>query len=77
MKTLAISKFKTNALKIIDEVSKFQESIVITKRGKAVAEIIPFRSSKNEAIPGKLASTLIFEKDIISPLDKDIWEACK
>ncbi|MGA1823105.1 MAG: type II toxin-antitoxin system Phd/YefM family antitoxin [bacterium] len=77
MKTLAISVFKANALKIIDEVSKFQESVVITKRGKAIAELIPFRASKNEAQPGRLASTLIFEKDIVSPLDSDMWEACK
>lgn len=77
MRTMAVSTFKTNALKVINEVSKSHESIIITKRGKAMAELIPFRSSKNEAIPGKLASALIVEKDIISPLGSDMWEACK
>ena len=35
MKTMGISKFKTHALKILDEVAKTQEIIVITKRGNS------------------------------------------
>jgi len=77
MRTMAVSKFKTNALKVINEVSKSYESIIITKRGKAMAELIAFRSSKKEAVPGKLASSLLDEKDIIAPLGSDMWEACK
>lgn len=77
MRTMAVSIFKTNALKVINEVSKSHESIIITKRGKAMAELIAFRSSKKEAVPGKLASSLLEEKDIIAPLGSDIWEACK
>ncbi len=76
MRTMAVSKFKTNALKVINEVSKSYESIIITKRGKAMAELIAFRSSKKEAVPGKLASSLLDEKDIIAPLGSDMWEAC-
>ena len=41
MQTMAMSKFKTYALKIITEVSQNQESVIITKRGKAIAKIIP------------------------------------
>lgn len=77
MKIMAISVFKTNALKVIDEVAKSHESVIITKRGKAMAELIPFRSSKKEAVPGKLSSSLIYEKDIVTPLDSDMWEVCK
>jgi antitoxin (DNA-binding transcriptional repressor) of toxin-antitoxin stability system len=77
MRTMAISTFKTNALKIVDEISKSHEHIIITKRGKAVAELSPFRSSPNEAIPGKLASALVEEKDIVSPLGSALWEACE
>ncbi len=77
MKTIAISKFKAHALKVIDRVSKTHENVVITKRGKAVAELIPFRSPEKEAIPGKLASTLIFENDIVTPLGAKMWEVCK
>ncbi|MBW1839995.1 MAG: type II toxin-antitoxin system prevent-host-death family antitoxin, partial [Deltaproteobacteria bacterium] len=54
-----------------------QESIVITKRGKPLAEVVPFRKSYKNPVPGKLADTLVFEKDIVSPLGEDMWDACK
>jgi len=77
MKTMAISKFKAYALKSLDQVAKTQESIVITKRGKPLAEVVPFRKSYKNPVPGKLADTLVFEKDIVSPLGEDMWDACK
>lgn len=77
MKTMGISQFKTHALKILDQVAKLQESIVITKRGKPLAQIIPYRSSEMNPKPGKLADTLVFEKDIVSSLGEEMWGACK
>lgn len=75
MKTMAISVFKTNSLRLIDEVSKTHEGIIITKRGKAMAELIPFRSSMKTAVPGRLSKALVSEGDIVSPLDSSSWEA--
>lgn len=75
MKKMAISIFKANALKIIDIVAKNHESIIITKRGKPMAELIPFRSSGKKPLPGKLSHSLVFEKDIITPLGEDMWES--
>ncbi len=77
MKTMSVSNFKAHALKVIDRVSKTHEKVVITKRGKAVAELIPFRTPERDAIPGKLSSTLIFENDIVTPLGAKMWEVCK
>ena len=77
MKTMGISKFKSHALKILDQVAKTQEIIVITKRGKPLAQITPYRSSEINPKPGKLSDAFVFEKDIISPLGEDIWDACK
>ena len=77
MKTMAISRFKTYALKIIDEVAKTKEGVVITKRGKPLARVLPFASQGKENKPGKLAETLIFEKDIVSPLGEDLWNVCQ
>ena len=57
---MAISIFKTYALKVVDQVTKSHESIIITKRGRPIAELVPFRSSKEEAIPGQLAHALVF-----------------
>ena len=77
MKTMTITDFKMYALKVIDQVSKSQEGIVITRRGSPLAEVVPFRTSEKKPIPGKLADTLVFEKDIISPLGDKVWEAAR
>jgi prevent-host-death family protein len=77
MKTMGVSKFKTHALKVLNEVAKSQETIVITKRGKPLAQVIPYRKPARKAAPGKLADAFVFEKDIITPLGEGIWEACK
>lgn len=75
MKTLAITDFKTHALQILGRIAKTKESVVITKRGKPIVEVIPFSTSK--PAPGKLSEALVFEKDIVSPLGEDMWDACK
>ncbi len=77
MKTMGISEFKSHALKILDQVAKTQEMIVITKRGKPLAQISPYRNPDINPKPGKLSDALIFEKDIISPLGEEMWDACK
>ena len=77
MKTMPITKFKAYALKVVDQVAKSNESLIITKRGKPLAELKPYRESEKKTVPGKLASALVFEKDIVAPLGSDTWEACK
>lgn len=77
MKTMGISQFKSHALKILDQVAKTQEIIVITKRGKPLAQIIPYRNSHTNYKPGMLVDALVFENDIISPLGEEMWDACK
>ena len=77
MQTIGISQFKSHALKILDNVAKTKEIIVITKRGKPLVQIIPYRSSIPNHTPGKLEDVLVFENDIVSPLGEEMWDACK
>ncbi len=77
MKTMGISQFKTHALKILDHVAKTQEIIVITKRGKPLAQITPYRTFDMDLRPGRLSEALVFENDVVSPLGEDVWDACK
>jgi len=77
MKTMAISEFKAHALKVLNEVAKSQETIIITKRGKPLAQVVPHRKSEVNPTPGKLAAAFVFEKDIITPLGEAAWEACQ
>lgn len=75
MRTLAITDFKAHALQILGQVAKNKEHIIITKRGKPLAEVVPFTSSKPKS--GKLNGVLLFEKDIVAPLDGQMWSANK
>ena len=75
MKTMAITDFKMHALQVLGEVAKTREPVVVTKRGKPLAEIIPF--AEKTPSPGTLAETLVFENDIVSPLGAETWNACR
>jgi prevent-host-death family protein len=77
MKTMAISEFKAHALKVLNEIAKSQETIVITKRGTPLAQVVPHRRPELKPASGKLADAFVFEKDIVSPLGEKIWEVCQ
>ena len=77
MKTMAISEFKAHALKVLDQVARSQETIIITKRGKPLAQVVPYRKSAMTPTPGRLSDAFVFEKDIISPLGEGLWESCQ
>lgn len=77
MKTFTVTTFKTHALKVIEQIIKTRESIIITKRGKPVAEVLPYTPKDTTPIPGKLQHLLKDEKDIIAPIGEDIWNAAQ
>lgn len=74
MKSMAVSQFKARALRVLDEIARSGESMLITKRGKPLARVVPFADRSK---PGKLAHTLVFEEDIVSPLGEELWEAAR
>jgi prevent-host-death family protein len=69
------SEFKAKCLAIMDEVERTGQSVVITKKGKPVAELVPHRERKKNA-RGILKDCLFITGDIISPIDVE-WEAEK
>jgi prevent-host-death family protein len=77
MKTMAISEFKAHALQVLGQVAKSNEAVLITKRGKPLAEVVPYRNSEQPPVPGKLSETLVFEKDIVSSIGESIWNASR
>jgi len=72
METLSVSQFKSTCLSVLEQVHKQKKRVLITKRGKPIAEIVPVLSRSPE-IP--LKDTLTFIGDIISPLEAEEWEA--
>ena len=63
MKEIAAAKFKEQCLAILEEVD--EEGIVITKRGKPVAKLIPIRAESASLI-GSLKGKLKIKGEILS-----------
>ena len=63
MKQLSASKFKEQCLSLLDRVDP--EGIVVTKRGKPVAKLIPFGADSADLI-GSLKGKLKIKGQIIS-----------
>jgi len=63
MKQLSASKFKEQCLALLDRVDP--EGIVVTKRGKPVAKLIPFGADSADLI-GSLKGKLKIKGDILS-----------
>jgi prevent-host-death family protein len=57
----------------MDEVERTGEAVVITKKGKPVAELVRYRESRPQLL-GRLKDRLFVPGDIISPMDVQ-WEA--
>jgi prevent-host-death family protein len=69
---VAATDFKANCLRLMDEVAQQRRRIIITKRGKPVAKLVPV---ENEPIDlfGYMAGTAKICGDIISPIDDEEW----
>jgi prevent-host-death family protein len=72
MDSLSVSKFKATCLAVVDEVATAKKRVIITKRGKPIAELIPYEA---ETEPVLLKDTVAFIGDIISPVAAEDWEA--
>ena len=67
MKTMAAGAFKVHCLAVMDEVQSKREAVVITKRGKPVAKLVPV-DSKTDDIYGFLKGKGKILGDIVSPV---------
>jgi len=77
MTSMAVSEFKAHALEAVGRVARSREGIVITKRGKPVALVVPYQPPATSIKPGRLSQALVFEKDIVSPLGEKLWESAR
>lgn len=73
------SEFKAKCLEIMDRVAKTREEIVITKRGKAMARLLPVEERPELALFGRMRGTFqISDKDLLEPASPaDEWHAFK
>jgi len=61
-------EFKAKCLSLLDQVAHTGQGLVVTKRGRPVAEVVPIQS-----VPS-LRGSVLHQADLVSPVD-DTWNA--
>jgi len=70
VKTIAASRFKAQCLALLDEVAETKEALLVTKRGKPVAKIVPAGEPRSLIGTGR---QLVSDEELIKPMYED-WE---
>jgi prevent-host-death family protein len=77
MKTIAAGSFKIHCLAVMDEVQAKRETVLITKRGKPVAKLVPADNNSDD-IYNFLGGKGSIAGDIISPaISSEDWGQLK
>jgi prevent-host-death family protein len=74
-RVIKASEFKAKCLALLGEVEQKGDRLIITKKGKPVADVVPHKPEKRELL-GILKGRVEIVGDIISPIDVE-WEALK
>ena len=71
MKKIAAGEFKAKCLSLMEDVRATRRPIVITKRGKPIARLVP--EPEEDEWVGRLDGKFKVTGDIVSPIDE--WES--
>jgi len=67
---MGAGEFKARCLAVLDEVATSRREIIITKRGRPVAKLVPLRKSPSVPVQG----LIIRQGDLVAPIDAE-WDA--
>ena len=70
MKMISMNEFQNAYATLLQEVITSRESIVITQQKQPVVRISPYFPEAND---NPLKNSIVFEKDIVAPID-EVWE---
>lgn len=73
MKTIKASEFKAKCLRLMDEVASSGESLVVTKNGRPVACLVPYRD-RPDSLWGLHDETVEICGDLVAPVG-EVWDA--
>lgn len=75
VKTVAISELKAHCLRLVDEVARRRSELVVTKRGKPIARVVPLDDLPNDDPLLRLRGT-VTGGDRVKDFDTGVvWEA--
>jgi prevent-host-death family protein len=70
--SIAAGEFKAECLSLLDSVARTRRPLVITKRGKPVAQLVPMPDAP--ALFGALAGSVLDQTDLVSSIGES-WDA--
>jgi prevent-host-death family protein len=74
-KTVAISELKAHCLRLVDEVARRRSVLVVTKRGKPIARVVPLEDAPADDPLTQLRGTVV-GGDRVEDFDTGVvWEA--
>ncbi len=77
MRTMPAGEFKSRCLRVMDEVRTRREPVVITKRGVAVANLIPIDEPPADVF-GCMAGTAEIIGDVEAPVvPANVWKTTR
>jgi prevent-host-death family protein len=77
MKKIAAAVFKARCLTLMEDVRSTREPLLITKRGKPMAKLVPVDKPKDNFI-GSLEGVMRVVGDIESPIEPpEAWEVLR
>lgn len=77
MKEMPAGKFKTHCLRVMEDVKKYRTPVVITKKGRPVAKLVPPDEPATDVF-GCMAGSAKIVGDVESPaLPPEAWEAVR
>jgi prevent-host-death family protein len=74
-RTMSAGEFKARCLQVMEQVAATGEPVVVTKRGKPVAQLGPV-SRRPKTLRGFLKGRVKSGKDVVSPIDTR-WHATR
>lgn len=69
---VSANEFKAKCLALLDEVAQTGIPLTITKRGKAIAKLVPLNTTLTPNLRGSVRYKR--ESDVLAPVD-DVWGA--
>ncbi|HWY53993.1 MAG TPA: type II toxin-antitoxin system Phd/YefM family antitoxin [Terriglobales bacterium] len=77
MKTMSAGQFKAQSLKVMDDVHSTREPIVITKRGRPVAKLVPADGQPDDVFGCMRGEVKIVGDIVSSAVPLEDWEVLR
>jgi len=77
MKTMVISEFKAKCIRMVKDVNRRKQPLLLTIRGIPVATVEPIKSPTGKRILGSVKGSMKISGDIVKTDFSDEWELNK